>query len=240
MDEGAVSRRMPRTRSVDRIDYLCGLARGRRVIHVGFAGETRATIDRLEGRDTWLHGRLSTVAEAVVGIDLDEQGVDRARAAGYEAFAVDAADRDALSALRIEPADVVVLGEVIEHVERPGSLLDAMHALVAPNGLLAVTTPNAASMLNPLAAVGRIELINPDHVAFYSWYTLTNLMQRHGWHIREVVTYRFPLAGEAWREGGVAAVGRALARVQSVVARAWPYVDFGLIAVASAGEARVG
>ena len=233
MDGSLGSRRMPRTRSVDRIEYLCALARGRRVIHVGFAGETRATIDELTGRATWLHGRLARVASSLVGLDLDVTGVERAREAGFEAHAVDAADRAALQGLGLAPADLVVAGEVIEHVEQPGPFLEAQHDLVAPGGRLAVTTPNAASMLNPIAATARIELINPDHIAFYSWFTLKNLMERHAWDVREVVTYHFPLAPEAWSGRGVAMAGRALARSQSLIARVWPYVDFGLIALAT-------
>jgi hypothetical protein len=228
----AAARRMPSTRAVDRIDYLTALARGRSVIHVGFAGETRAEIDDLRDNPVWLHGRLAAVASRLVGLDLDRDGVERARAAGLEAHAADAASASELAALGLEPAELVIAGEIIEHIERPGELLDALHALVAPGGRLAVTTPNAASLLNPLAAAARFELINPDHVAFYSWFTLGNLMERHGWRVRRFVTYHFPLASEAWRGGGAEVAGRALARIQAGLARAWPYLDFGLIAVA--------
>jgi SAM-dependent methyltransferase len=222
---------MPRTRSVDRADYLCTLAANRFVIHVGFAGESRDRVDRLVGRPTWLHGRLRDVASRLIGIDVDPTAVERARHAGFDAYAADASDEAALASLRLERAQLVIAGEVIEHVERPGVLLDALRSLVAPDGLLVVTTPNAASMLNPLAAAGRFELVNPDHVAFYSWFTLTNLLERHRWQPVEILTYHFPFAQEAWRGGGVAAAGRLLARMQSAAARIWPYLDFGLIAV---------
>src|SRR5262249_30476600 len=158
------TRRMPRTTAVDRIAYLTSLAAGRSVIHVGFAGEARATIEELRTNPLWLHGPLAGVAARVVGLGMDAAGVERARAPGFEAHQVDAADDDALAALGLEPAKLVIAGEVIEHVERPGDLLDALHLLVAPGGRLAITTPNAASLLNPLAAAARYELINPDHV----------------------------------------------------------------------------
>lgn len=225
-------RRMPRTTAVDRIEYLTALARGRSVIHVGFAGETRGTIDDLRDNPVWLHGCLASVSSRLVGLDLDGDGVERARAAGFEAHRADAADASSLAALGLDPADLVIAGEVIEHVERPGELLDGLHQLVGPGGRLAVTTPNAASLLNPLAAAGRYELINPDHISFYSWYTLTNLMERHGWQVTRLVTYHFPLAAEAWTGGGAAAAGRLLVRVQRAASSVWPYVDFGLIAVA--------
>ncbi len=223
---------MPRTTAVDRIEYLTALAAGRSVIHVGFAGETRGTIDDLRDNPVWLHGRLAKVTSRLVGLDLDAEGVERARAAGFEAHRADAANAGDLGALGLEPAELVIAGEVIEHVERPGEFLDALHMLVVPGGRLAVTTPNAASLLNPVAAAARFELINPDHISFYSWYTLGNLMERHGWRIRRFVTYHFPLAQEAWTEGGAAAAGRAMARVQRALAGVWPYLDFGLIAVA--------
>lgn len=221
---------------MDRIAYLTRLAAGRSVIHVGFAGETRATIDDLRNNPLWLHGALGGSATRLVGLDLDAASVERARAAGFEAHRADAADAASLSALDLEPADLVIAGEVIEHVERPGELLDALHLLVAPGGRLAITTPNAASLLNPLAAAARYELINPDHVSFYSWYTLGNVMERHGWRVRRFLTYHFPFAGEAWAGGGAAAAGRAMARVQATLSRWWPYLDFGLIAVADSGR----
>lgn len=223
---------MPRTTAVDRIEYLTALAAGRSVIHVGFAGETRGTIDDLRDNPVWLHGRLAKVTSRLVGLDLDAEGVERARAAGFEAHRADAANAGDLGALALEPAELVIAGEVIEHVERPGEFLDALHMLIVPGGRLAVTTPNAASLLNPVAAAARFELINPDHISFYSWYTLGNLMERHGWRIRRFVTYHFPLAQEAWTGGGAAAAGRAMARVQRALAGVWPYLDFGLIAVA--------
>jgi predicted TPR repeat methyltransferase len=222
---------MPRTRAVDRIDYLVRLATGRRVIHVGFAGESRASVDELIGRPTWLHGRLADVASSLVGIDLDGAAVDRARAAGFDTHVADAGDRTALRKLALASADLVIAAEVIEHVERPGVFLDAMHELVRRDGLLAVTTPNAASILNPLAAMGRFELINPDHVAFYSWYTLSNMLDRHGWRVRRFTTYHFPFAEEAWTGSTTALAGRVLVRVQTAAARVWPYLDFGLIAL---------
>src|SRR4051812_8654146 len=199
---------MPPTRAVDRIEYLTGLAAGRSVIHVGFAGETRGTIEDLRDNPVWLHGRLASVATRLVGLDLEEDGVERARAAGFEAHRADAANAGELEALGLEPAELVIAGEVIEHVERPGELLDALHLLVAPGGRLAVTTPNAASLLNPIAAAARFELINPDHISFYSWYTLGNLMQRHGWRVTRGVTYHFPLAGGAGAGGGGGGGGR--------------------------------
>jgi SAM-dependent methyltransferase len=194
---------------------------------VGFAG----------GRDLdhgpWLHGRLAAVAASLVGLDVEEDGIALARSEGFEAHRVDASDQEAVRALRLEPADLVVAGELIEHMEEPGRFLDAVRPLCRPDGALVLTTPNAASLLNPLAAVGRYELINPSHVALYSWFTLSNILERHGWSVTDFVTYHYPLGPRHRGEALPMTALRVLARLQRSAARWWPFVDFGLIAMAT-------
>ena len=141
---------LPKAPMVDRIDYLVGQGPGRRVIHVGFV-DTGLPIDA--GRaGTWLHGHLDDGATSLVGIDVDEVGVKEADDAGYEAYAVDCRDRDAVEALGIAPAQLVIAGEVIEHVDDPGSFLSGLHALVAarrPARRHHARTPTACSTCSP-------------------------------------------------------------------------------------------
>ncbi len=72
--------RLPPAALVDRFDYLCELARGRRVVHVGFVDLGCQMLNEQSG--AWLHEHLSRTASELVGIDLDTDGVERARAAG--------------------------------------------------------------------------------------------------------------------------------------------------------------
>ena len=142
-----------------------------------------------EQSGAWLHEHLAGVASELVGLDLDEAGVADARTRGYEAYAVDCRDVDAVRALGIAPADVVVAGEVIEHLDDPGGFLDGLHALVAPGGLLVVTTPNAAGLVNAAALLGNYEVNHPDHVALYTCTTLDTMLRRHGWEPVEHAVY---------------------------------------------------
>ena len=161
---------LPRATLVDRFEYLCALATGRRVVHVGFVDAGCQTLNEQSG--AWLHDHLARTASELIGLDLDTAGVDDARRRGYEAHAVDCRDVDAVRALGLPPADLVVAGEVIEHLDDPGSFLDGLHALVAPGGLLVVTTPNASGLVNAAALLGNLEVNHPDHVALYTCTTL--------------------------------------------------------------------
>jgi SAM-dependent methyltransferase len=185
--QGTMVHKLPKAPLVDRIEHLTALARGRRVIHVGFVDTGCQSMQANAG--AWLHGHLNDVASSLVGIDVNEAGVAEAVEAGYEAYAADCRDPEALEALGIAPAQLVIAGEVIEHLDDPGAFLAGLHALVAPGGQLVVTTPNAYGLFNVLASLARREINHPDHVMMFTWRTLTNLAGRHGWEPAETRVY---------------------------------------------------
>jgi SAM-dependent methyltransferase len=182
--------RVPRARLVDRLDELRRLTRGRRVIDLGFVDEGQMDAKRSHG--SWLHEALASQARELVGIDADADGVEHARSHGFEAYAADVESREEVADLALEPADVVVAGELVEHLDRPGDFLEAVKPLVGKGGVLVLTTPNAHSLTNVLGALAGRELVNPDHVAWLSWRTLATLLSRHGWTIESLAYYRFP------------------------------------------------
>ncbi|HZR95118.1 MAG TPA: class I SAM-dependent methyltransferase [Gaiellaceae bacterium] len=182
--------RVPRARVVDRLTALRAIVRGRRVVDLGFVDEGQMGAKR--GRGTWLHEAVAREAKEAVGIDADESGVRRAVELGFTAHHADVEDEESLRALGLEPADVVVAGELIEHLDRPGAFLDAVHVLLRADGDLVITTPNAHALTNLLGALAGRELVNPDHVSWFSWRTLETLLSRHRWRIESLMYYRFP------------------------------------------------
>ena len=160
---------------------LVEFARGRRVAHVGFVDEHR--LDAKVGQGTWLHARLAESASSLVGLDVEEEGVRWAVERGFEAHVVDAQSAKAVAELGLEPVDVVIAGEVVEHLDAPGPFFEALRQLVKEDGLLVVTTPNAYRLLNFLAPVGGVELVHPDHTAWHSPHTLATLLGRSGWEV---------------------------------------------------------
>jgi len=180
--------RLPPARIVDRIAYLTDAVRGRRAVHAGFVDQ--GCWEYHEQFDSWLHAHLDRAALDLVGLDLDPAGVEEARRHGYAAHTVDCSDPEGIAALGLVAAEVVIAGEIIEHLDDGGSFLDGLHALVAPGGRLVLTTPNASGLLNAgAAALAGYEVNHPDHVTLYSCFTLGNLLDRHGWEVEEVATY---------------------------------------------------
>src|SRR6185312_1264806 len=88
--------RLPPASLVDRFDYLCDLATGRRVVHIGFVDAGCQMLNEQSG--AWLHEHLARTASELIGLDLDEAGVASARERGYEAHSVDCRDVEAVRA----------------------------------------------------------------------------------------------------------------------------------------------
>jgi SAM-dependent methyltransferase len=233
-DQRRLVHRLPRARLVDRTGEVIERARGRRVAHVGFADA--GFREYHEQQDQWLHAHLHAVASTLVGLDIDAEGVAAARAQGYEAHRVDCCEPEAVAALGLEPAEVVLAGEIIEHLDATGAFLDALHLLCRPDGVLVLTTPNAYGWMNPLAALAGYEVNHPDHVTMFTWRTLSELLARHGWEVVETATF-VPrvkaLADAGWRLRLLGAGARAVLGLQRLVARTVaPFVADGLIVVA--------
>ena len=233
-EEASFKHVLPPANVVNRTAFLSDLVRGKRVAHIGFVD--RGYREAQDARQTWLHAHLNKTAASIAGIDLDEAGVERARREGFQAHAADCRDPDALRALGLEEFDLVLAGEVIEHIDEPGAFLEGLHALAAPEGRLCVTTPNAYSAVNALAALVGVEVIHPDHIALYSWRTLTELLRRHGWQTERSLTYTSPPAPTNDAAGLKPRLQtkalNAVLRTQSALARAKaPFLADGLIVV---------
>jgi 2-polyprenyl-3-methyl-5-hydroxy-6-metoxy-1,4-benzoquinol methylase len=222
---------LPRARVVsDRGGWLVDRARGRTVAHLGFA-DTGCELTR--GNDgSWLHARLAPVSLGLVGLDVDREAVDEARSAGFEAYAVDCTGVRDVERLGLGQFDVVLLGELIEHVDDSGALLDAAATLMAPDGILVVTTPNARRLMDVLlAAVGR-EIVHPDHVAIYSARTLVGALERRGFAVVELLTYMNPRAGRRPWSLKELLLTLGLEFQRALATTVSPYLADGLIAVA--------
>ena len=149
-----------------------------------------------------------------------------------------AATRPPSAALGLPPADVVVAGEVIEHLDDCGPFLDGLHALVQPGGLLALSTPNGASLTNAVAALANLEVNHPDHVTSFTSHTLDTLLGRHGWIPVQHAVFTYQVKSQAdgtLRSRVLVSGARGVLAVERMLAKLGrPFLAGGLLVVARA------
>lgn len=80
---------------------------------------------------------------------------------------------------QVEPADVIVMTDVIEHLVRPDEALARLHELLRPGGAVYLALPDAGSLL--ARRLGRRWwAVLPTHVQYFSRASLTTLLHRCG------------------------------------------------------------
>ncbi|MEZ4287921.1 MAG: methyltransferase domain-containing protein [Polyangiales bacterium] len=136
---------------------------------------------------TWLHALLVEQSALCVGVDINKEGVAAAKQALPDApiFELDVLESPLPSAFSNQQWDVIVLGEVLEHVDNPVNFLRTLRERFATQAnTLIVTVPNAFSIRNFLGARRGEEFINTDHRFWFSPYTLSKVGTQAGLYTR--------------------------------------------------------
>ena len=110
-----------------------------------------------------------------VGTELSAEACDEARSKGLEVVL------GSVSELSLAPGtfEVVVLFEVVEHMEKPLQEMRELFQLLRPGGLLYVTTPNFDSLTRRLLK-GQWRIIQPQHRFYFTGTTLHFLLRTAG------------------------------------------------------------
>jgi cyclopropane fatty-acyl-phospholipid synthase-like methyltransferase len=176
---------------VDRVQHILDRCRGRRVLHLGCTNWPYTEGSLRDG--SLLHLELNRVAAELWGLDRDQAGLDVLAGRGVSRLV--RGDLEALDQVTLDRSfDVIVAGEIIEHLSNPGRFLTGVQHLMRPDTLLLITTINAyGGVRMAIYALrgrgGRQEPVHPDHVAYYSYSTLQHLVRRHHLEIARVLFY---------------------------------------------------
>lgn len=114
--------------------YFCAAAQDKRVLHIGCFEHDEKYLQSLE----WKHKRINAVASRCLGLDINRDGVELMQRLGYDAVVADATGPDDLG----ERFDIIIIGDVIEHLLDMGGLIDFATRHLALGGRTILSTPN--------------------------------------------------------------------------------------------------
>lgn len=112
---------------------------------------------------------------------------------------------------RVGPRDVVYCSELIEHVEDPAQLLTDITAVLAPDGILVLTTPAMEAISPDTPAGALLPALSPgSHLILYSAGSLDLLLRRHGFTDIRIVRDAHTLVAHASRGAALPAFREAI------------------------------
>lgn len=176
---------------VERTDFILANCAGKKVLHLGCTNYPY-TEDAIK-HQMLLHFDLEKAAESVYGIDFDQASIDILEVHG--SGNIFRADLERLDDLDLdETFDVIVAGEMIEHLNNPGLFLNGIKRFMNKDSRLLLTTINAYCGMRFViyglrGKRGSTEPVHPDHVAYYSYSTLKLLIERHGLQVESFLFY---------------------------------------------------
>ena len=169
---------------VGRTKAILDACRGKKILHLGCVGFTDCTPSKkLEMARSSLHATLSNKGECT-GIDLDAETVEELRSAGifYNVLVGNVEQLEHFEG-KLSRFDVVLAGDIIEHVSNPGLMLEGIKEFLNDDGILVVSTPNSFGIAAFLRFLGGRFREGEQHVMCFNPITLQQLLARHGYEV---------------------------------------------------------
>lgn len=143
-------------KQVNRENYILEICKGKRVLNIGcLAADKKAH----------LHEKIENVASETFGLDIFDSNIENYTKGDVQNFSY-----------KIK-FDVIVIGEVIEHIWNIEGVFKSSYNSLISGGALLVTTPNAYSPVFLKQSIfGVIVPNDPYHVLLFDITTLKNML----------------------------------------------------------------
>jgi 2-polyprenyl-3-methyl-5-hydroxy-6-metoxy-1,4-benzoquinol methylase len=158
------------------------------VLHVGCTNAPNM-LERIEN-GSLLHEKLLKINGDVVGLDIDSHGIEHLKGLFPSARLV-CGDAHALNDVFDDTLfDQIIAGDVIEHLDDPGTFLRSCWRQLSSEGELLITTVSAFSVIRFAKSLFFHEAVHDEHTAYYSPSTLARMGQMNGFVIKLHGYYR--------------------------------------------------
>jgi 2-polyprenyl-3-methyl-5-hydroxy-6-metoxy-1,4-benzoquinol methylase len=160
------------------ISFFCKYARGKTILDLGCVNH-----NPLNYRSKyWVHKALYYVGSDCIGIDTHEEGVIFLKEKGYKVFMGNAENFNLGRKF-----DVIVAGELVEHLGNVSSFIECVKAHLKPSGVLLLSTPNPWHWRFIIKGLFTCNVKpNPEHTCWFCLPTITQLLSRHNMVIKEI------------------------------------------------------
>ena len=223
---------IPKPILVDKSHQILSLVKGRKTLHIGMGGyiDDDAHTEQIFSGDLSkaFHAELASWASELYGLDINPKAVAAmSKAVPGRYFTCDVCAPTLPQDLAAERFQVIVLADVIEHLDNFAAALRNLKFLLAPGGILIVSTSNAFSFDAIFKMLLRYEATHDEHTCHFSYLTLKRTLAMNGMSMEGFVFYTHKNLS-VW-DGWMHRLGHY---VGNVVSALFPQFARGIIAVA--------
>jgi 2-polyprenyl-3-methyl-5-hydroxy-6-metoxy-1,4-benzoquinol methylase len=178
---------------VDKEQYILRRSyEAKAILHIGCTGAPNTAVRWREG--TLLHKNLCdnlVAGQQLVGVDIDEPSLTwlQERMPHQELLLADAHHLSDCFGPDMR-FDLVLAGDVIEHLANPGLFLESARMVLDAGGRILITTANAFGVAGFAKALLDHEPVHPEHTAYFSRSTLGRLCELCGLRMVRFGYYR--------------------------------------------------
>lgn len=170
MDKEQIFKRIKISAEAEKNLIIPGLCKGLSVLDVGCVGQ-----DYDYDNPLWLHNLIKSSSGSLDGVDIQEEGIRILREKGYSVFSAEDLSNSGRT------YDIIVMSDVIEHVNDPVGFLKFYAGFLVPDGKILITTPNAHGIRNFTSILIRNNYsVNPEHTLWLCPKTMLEIASRAG------------------------------------------------------------
>ena len=160
-------------------DIILPYIKGKEVLDLGCVNHN----SKYKNDPLWVHGFLNKHSK-VLGVDILKEEVEKLKKEGYNII------YDDVETMNLNKKfDVIVAGELIEHLSNQGLFLENCKRHLKEKGILILTTPHTFNLRYSLMNLFLLR-DNPkvcqEHTCQYSPQTIRELLERNGFNVLKI------------------------------------------------------
>lgn len=168
MNKSFYIKKIKQSHIVNKVDKILEICQDKDVLDVGCIGQ-----DFHYSNIEWLHNKIKNISKKLVGVDINKESIYELKKKQYIIY-----HKNELKDLRMK-FDVIVISDVIEHVENPVQLLNHYSHFLKKMGKMIVTTPNPFSLRQTFnILLGNDISVNEEHTMWIDPRTFLEILNR--------------------------------------------------------------
>lgn len=171
---------------ISRIDKITKICTSKNIIHVGCVDHVPLINEKIKN-NTWLHKLLTDASINCLGVDINDEGIQFLKKLGYKNVYTEDLMNPSKELILNKKWDLMVLGEILEHVDNPCDFLKNLKKIYSNNvSQIIISVPNAFCYYNFKNMLSNFEMINSDHRSTFTPYTLNKILHIAGFKLDEI------------------------------------------------------